>query len=208
VISAAPEEVIQSALEGMVPKDHISGTRFEYGPSSGEIRSIVRVPADYDKVAVLEELRTRLLATFASSYFFRRPPCCLSKRWLPCCGLVQRHHPRAPCDCREPGGGCRGDVLFLAGRPVCELKRRTTVDVKSPDVTSKPDLRSLLNHLQHLTLELIKAENRVFLASAQCIPTDSAEVFREFNDSLALEERLREERQQVIADIRGRLTKR
>ena len=109
---------------------------------------------------------------------------------------------------RITSAGCRGDLVFLEGRPVCELKRRTTVDVKSPDVTSKPDLRSLLNHLQHLTLELIKAENRVFLASAQCIPTDSAEVFREFNDSLTLEERLREERQQVIADIRGRLTKR
>lgn len=66
-------------------------------------------------------------------------------------------------------------------------------------------MRSLLNHLQHLTLELIKAENRVFLASAQCIPSDSAEVYRELNDSLALEERLRVERQQVVADIRSRL---
>ena len=69
----------------------------------------------------------------------------------------------------------------------------------------KADLRSLLNHLQHLTLELIKAENRVFLASAQCIPNDSAEVYRELNESLALEERLRVERQQVVAQIRGRL---
>jgi HAD superfamily phosphoserine phosphatase-like hydrolase len=60
VISAAPEEVIQSALEGIVPKDHIYGTRFEYDPDSGEIRSIVRVPAGYGKVAVLEELRTKL----------------------------------------------------------------------------------------------------------------------------------------------------
>jgi HAD superfamily phosphoserine phosphatase-like hydrolase len=57
VISAAPEEVIVSALEGVVPADHIYGTRFRYDPSSGEIQSIVRVPAGYGKVAVLEELR-------------------------------------------------------------------------------------------------------------------------------------------------------
>ena len=75
-------------------------------------------------------------------------------------------------------------------------------------MNTKTDLRALLNHMQHLTLELIKAENRVFLASAQCIPSDSAEVYRELNDSLALEDRLREERQQVIAEIRDRLTKR
>jgi len=78
--------------------------------------------------------------------------------------------------------------------------------VQSQKVNNKVDLRSLLNHLQHLTLELIKAENRVFLASAQCIPNDSAEVFRELNESLALEERLRVERQQVVADIRSRLS--
>jgi len=42
VISAAPQEVIQSALEGIVPPDHIHGTRFKYDPASGEIRSIER----------------------------------------------------------------------------------------------------------------------------------------------------------------------
>jgi HAD superfamily phosphoserine phosphatase-like hydrolase len=57
VVSAAPEEVIQSALEGIVPHDHIFGTRFHYDPASGEIQSIARVPAGYGKVAVLEELR-------------------------------------------------------------------------------------------------------------------------------------------------------
>jgi HAD superfamily phosphoserine phosphatase-like hydrolase len=60
VVSAAPEEVIQSALEGIVPEDHIFGTRFRYDQLTGEIESIVRVPAGYGKVAVLEELRTRL----------------------------------------------------------------------------------------------------------------------------------------------------
>ncbi len=61
VLSAAPEEVIQSALEGIIPEDHIFGTRFRYDPATGEIQSIVRVPAGYGKVAVLDELRARLL---------------------------------------------------------------------------------------------------------------------------------------------------
>lgn len=56
VVSAAPEEVIQSALEGMVDPDHIFGTRFRYD-ATGEIQSIVRVPAGYGKVAVVDNLR-------------------------------------------------------------------------------------------------------------------------------------------------------
>ncbi len=60
VVSAAPEEVIQSALEGIVPADHIYGARFRYDPSTGEIQSIESVSAGYGKVAVLEELRSKL----------------------------------------------------------------------------------------------------------------------------------------------------
>src|SRR6187402_628845 len=45
VVSAAPEEVIQSALEGIVPADHIVGTRFQFAQDTGEIQSILRVPA-------------------------------------------------------------------------------------------------------------------------------------------------------------------
>jgi 2-hydroxy-3-keto-5-methylthiopentenyl-1-phosphate phosphatase len=60
VISAAPEEVIQSALEGIVPAEHTNGTQFRYDPSSGEIESIIRVPAGHGKVAVLEELESKL----------------------------------------------------------------------------------------------------------------------------------------------------
>jgi HAD superfamily phosphoserine phosphatase-like hydrolase len=60
VASAAPEEVIQSALEGIVDADHIFGARFRYDAASGEIQSIVRLPAGYGKVAVLEELREQL----------------------------------------------------------------------------------------------------------------------------------------------------
>jgi 2-hydroxy-3-keto-5-methylthiopentenyl-1-phosphate phosphatase len=63
VISAAPEEVIQSALEGIVPADRIHGTRFQYDASSGEIQSIVRVPAGYGKVAVLDDLRASMQAS-------------------------------------------------------------------------------------------------------------------------------------------------
>jgi HAD superfamily phosphoserine phosphatase-like hydrolase len=60
VVSAAPEEVIQSALEGIVDPSHIYGTRFRYGAQSGEIESIVRLPAGYGKVAVVDELRASL----------------------------------------------------------------------------------------------------------------------------------------------------
>jgi HAD superfamily phosphoserine phosphatase-like hydrolase len=60
VVSAAPEEVIQSALEGVVPPDHIFGTRFDYDPATGEVRSIQRVAAGYGKVAVLERLQAQL----------------------------------------------------------------------------------------------------------------------------------------------------
>lgn len=60
VISAAPREVIESALEGIVPPDRIFGTEFQYDPDSGEVRSIVRVRAGYGKVAVIEELESRL----------------------------------------------------------------------------------------------------------------------------------------------------
>jgi phosphoserine phosphatase len=59
VISAAPREVIESALAGIVPPERIVGTEFEYDSASGEVRSIVRVPAGYGKVAALEELERR-----------------------------------------------------------------------------------------------------------------------------------------------------
>jgi len=52
VLSAALPEVIQSALEGIVPEDHIFGTQFQYDSIRGEIQSIIRVPAGYGKGAV------------------------------------------------------------------------------------------------------------------------------------------------------------
>lgn len=60
VISASPQDVVQSALEGIVPPDHIFGTQLEYDASSGEISSIHRVSAGYGKIAVLQELETKL----------------------------------------------------------------------------------------------------------------------------------------------------
>jgi HAD superfamily phosphoserine phosphatase-like hydrolase len=63
VVSAAPREVVESALEGAVPSDHIFGTEFEYDAGSGEVQSIKRVRAGYGKVAVLDELQHRLGVT-------------------------------------------------------------------------------------------------------------------------------------------------
>jgi phosphoserine phosphatase len=56
VLSAAPVEVIQSALENIVPADHIFGTQFRYHPS-GEIAAIERVTAGYGKVAALDRIQ-------------------------------------------------------------------------------------------------------------------------------------------------------
>lgn len=60
VASAAPKEVIESALAGVVSPEHIFGTELDFDPRSGEVTSIVRTPAGYGKVAVLEELEARL----------------------------------------------------------------------------------------------------------------------------------------------------
>ncbi|HKD86541.1 MAG TPA: HAD-IB family phosphatase [Terriglobales bacterium] len=59
VISAAPVEVICSALEGIVPPDHIYGTEFEYN-AAGEIERIKQVTAGYGKVAVIDQLLEKL----------------------------------------------------------------------------------------------------------------------------------------------------
>ena len=60
IISAAPEEVVKAALEGIVPADHIFGTQFRYATGTGEVESITRVPAGYGKVAVLDQLSKNL----------------------------------------------------------------------------------------------------------------------------------------------------
>jgi 2-hydroxy-3-keto-5-methylthiopentenyl-1-phosphate phosphatase len=57
VVSAAPEEVVKSALQGILPAENIIGAQFNYDGQSGEIESIVRVPAGFGKVAVVDELQ-------------------------------------------------------------------------------------------------------------------------------------------------------
>lgn len=55
VISAGPVEIIRSALEGIIPADHIFGTEFEWN-SKGEIERLVHVTAGYGKVAAIDQL--------------------------------------------------------------------------------------------------------------------------------------------------------
>ncbi|MFZ0311193.1 MAG: HAD-IB family phosphatase [Candidatus Korobacteraceae bacterium] len=59
VISAGPVEVIRSALEGIIPPEHIYGTEFEYN-ADGEIERIKQVTAGYGKVAVIDQLLEKL----------------------------------------------------------------------------------------------------------------------------------------------------
>ena len=56
VISASPQEVIESALENIIPADHIHGTQLVYD-EAGRVESVVRVNAGYGKVAVLDDLQ-------------------------------------------------------------------------------------------------------------------------------------------------------
>src|SRR5713101_8868447 len=60
VISASPQEIIQSALEGIVPPERIHGTRFRYNDATGEVDSIIRASAGWGKITVLEEIRADL----------------------------------------------------------------------------------------------------------------------------------------------------
>jgi HAD superfamily phosphoserine phosphatase-like hydrolase len=60
VISAAPREIVVSALEDVVPASHIYGTELDFDLRSGEVRAVKRVPAGYGKVAVIEELELQL----------------------------------------------------------------------------------------------------------------------------------------------------
>lgn len=60
IVSAAPEEVIHSALAGVVPPEHVIASQFGYNPHTGEIDGITRVTAGYGKVAAVEALRLTL----------------------------------------------------------------------------------------------------------------------------------------------------
>ncbi len=56
VISAAPREVVESALEGIVKPERIFGTELEYD-AEGRIVDVKRSTAGYGKVAVVDRLR-------------------------------------------------------------------------------------------------------------------------------------------------------
>lgn len=56
VISAAPREVVESALDGIVSADRIFGTEFEYD-EEGFIADVKHSTAGYGKVAVVDALR-------------------------------------------------------------------------------------------------------------------------------------------------------
>jgi HAD superfamily phosphoserine phosphatase-like hydrolase len=60
VVSAAPQEVVNAALDGIVPADRIVGTEFQFDDATGEITSVLRVPAGFGKVAAVEAIRTQL----------------------------------------------------------------------------------------------------------------------------------------------------
>jgi phosphoserine phosphatase len=60
VISAAPRDVVESALSGIVPPDHIIATEFDFDPTAGEVRAVRRVAAGYGKVAAVDELTRSL----------------------------------------------------------------------------------------------------------------------------------------------------
>jgi HAD superfamily phosphoserine phosphatase-like hydrolase len=59
VLSAAPEEVIRSALDGIVGPDQIHGARFRYA-DDGAIAALEHVTAGFGKVAVLDRLQAEL----------------------------------------------------------------------------------------------------------------------------------------------------
>jgi len=62
-------------------------------------------------------------ATFASSYFFRRPAPLRRIQALAAVFVNQlrRHHSRASRDCRECGGGRGGRVLVFPCGPILRL---------------------------------------------------------------------------------------
>ena len=60
VVSAAPEDVVHAALDGIVPPERVIATRFAYEEATGEIASILHVPAGYGKVAAVTQLREQL----------------------------------------------------------------------------------------------------------------------------------------------------
>jgi phosphoserine phosphatase len=60
IISAAPQLIVESALEHILPPLRIIGSQFTWDDKTGKIAAIERVPAGFGKVAVLGALQQRL----------------------------------------------------------------------------------------------------------------------------------------------------
>lgn len=58
VLSAGPQEIVESALEGILPADHIFGTKFVFDQNNIAI-DIERTGAGHAKVATLDMLKTK-----------------------------------------------------------------------------------------------------------------------------------------------------
>jgi 2-hydroxy-3-keto-5-methylthiopentenyl-1-phosphate phosphatase len=60
VVSAVPEDVVITALDGLLPAERIIATQFNHDAATGEVASISNVPAGFGKVAALNALRQQL----------------------------------------------------------------------------------------------------------------------------------------------------
>src|SRR5256885_12952267 len=60
VVSAAPWLVVNSALNGIVPPDHIIGAHFEFNKDTREIETVIQVAPGYGQAAAAGPLRWRL----------------------------------------------------------------------------------------------------------------------------------------------------
>lgn len=56
VLSAAPQEIVESALEGILPPEHIFASQLEFD-DQGHVKGISSLCAGYGKVAILDNLR-------------------------------------------------------------------------------------------------------------------------------------------------------
>jgi HAD superfamily phosphoserine phosphatase-like hydrolase len=56
VVSAAPQEIVESALEGIVPADHIYASQLAFD-DEGRVVGVSSLRAGYGKVVILDELR-------------------------------------------------------------------------------------------------------------------------------------------------------
>ena len=58
VVSAAPQEIVESALEGIVPADHIYASQLAFD-EEGRVAGVASLRAGYGKVVILDELRAQ-----------------------------------------------------------------------------------------------------------------------------------------------------